>query len=300
MAHSQEFLWQMVNSLYDGVYCVDNDRNIIFWNPSAERLTGFSREEVLGRCCSENILRHVDDAGTELCIGLCPLAKTMAENHSRESSIYLHHKEGHRVPVSVRCAALTNEKGEVVGGVEIFSDASLFDTMASKVKELEKLAYLDHLTEVANRRYSDIFLIQRQQEFERYQWPFGVLLFDIDRFKSVNDTHGHDVGDRVLKMVARTLAINTRTFDLIGRWGGEEFFGIFRNIDEKLLAEIAERYRMLVEKSFIELGKEPLSVTVSIGATLMKKDDTLETLVNRVDHLLYASKEGGRNRVTQG
>ena len=93
---------KLLDSLFDGVYFVDLDRRITYWNAGAERISGYLRSEVVGSCCADNLLRHIDTEGHKLCQDGCPLAATMRDGKTRESSVYLHHKFGHRVPVLVR------------------------------------------------------------------------------------------------------------------------------------------------------------------------------------------------------
>lgn len=302
MHYSGKALTRVLDSLHDGLYFVDKDRKIIYWNKAAELITGFTAEEVVGRSCSDNILTHVDCDGTSLCKStICPLAATIKDHKPREATVYLHHKDGHRVPVSVRISTLVDENNEVVGGIELFTDVSNMEANELRVKELERLALLDNLTQLANRHYIERELTSRFEELTRYQVPFGFLLMDIDHFKGVNDTHGHDVGDDVLRRVAKTLTVNSRPFDLYGRWGGEEFIGIIKNTTDENLAIVANRIRMLVGASYVLLGaEEKLSVTISIGATQARPDDDMKTLTKRADNLLYQSKENGRNQVTIG
>jgi diguanylate cyclase (GGDEF)-like protein len=108
------------------------------------------------------------------------------------------------------------------------------------------------------------------------------------------------VGDKVLKFVSNTFVTNSRPLDFYGRWGGEEFIGIIRNITFKNLGDIGDRLRLLVENSYILHENERLHVTISIGATLVNHDDTIESLTKRADTLLYESKRKGRNRLTIG
>lgn len=138
----------------------------------------------------------------------------------------------------------------------------------------------------------------RFNEHKRHNIPFGILFIDIDNFKKVNDTYGHNVGDEVLRFVAQTFVANSRPFDLYGRWGGEEFIAIIRNIEPKELANLGERLRILIEHSYILHGNEKLHVTVSLGATSLQPNDSLESLLKRADSLLYESKNQGRNRLT--
>ncbi len=290
----------ILDNLHDGLYFVDCKRKITYWNKGAERITGFLATEVVGRSCADNILTHIDSEGIKLCRGLCPLAATISDGHAREAEVFLHHKDGHRVPVFVRISTLKNPEGEVVGGIELFTDISSILINNARVKELEQLALLDNLTQLANRHYLEREIHARFEELKREKIPFGILFIDIDYFKKVNDTHGHDVGDKVLKFVATTFISNSRPFDLYGRWGGEEFIGIIRNIDAEDLVLLGNRLRVLIEHSYIVHQGQKLSVNISLGATLAHDTDTNDTLIKRADDLLYTSKRDGRNKLTYG
>lgn len=286
-----------IENIYDGLYTVDRHRQITYWNKSAERITGFTAAEVTGSHCYEEILIHVDGEGNSLCRGMCPLAATIKDGTPREAEIYLHHKDGHRVPVWVRVSPQRNEYGEITGGIELFSDLSAREAMRLRVQELEKFAFLDNLTQLANRRYLDIELEARFAEKKRYGLTFGILMMDIDDFKKINDTYGHETGDAVLKITAKTMMDNARPFDIFGRWGGEEFIAIIRNVDISELIKIGERIRVLIEKSMVRIENHNLNVTVSMGATIAGSDTT-KSIIKRADRLLYTSKEKGRNRLT--
>ncbi len=291
---------RIIDNLHDGLYFVDTNRIITYWNKAAERISGFSAAEVVGRSCADKILTHVDGAGTCLCTGPCPLAATIADGMDREAEVYLHHKDGHRVPVLVRVSLLKDPQGKVIGGIELFTDISNIQANTLRVQELEKLALLDNLTQLANRNYIERELQARFEEHKRMKVPFGILFIDIDHFKRVNDTYGHDVGDEVLRFVARTFSVNSRPFDLYGRWGGEEFLGIIRNIGANDLVQLGNRLRVLIEHAYILHEGEKLQITVSIGATSVTDDDGSESLIKRADGLLYESKRLGRNRLSHG
>jgi len=289
---------KVLENLHDGLYFVDRDRIITFWNKSAEEISGFTANEVVGKPCSNNILTHVDSEGNNLCIGMCPLAAAIADGKNREAEVYMHHKDGHRIPVSVRVSTLTDGDGNIIGGVELFTDISNMTSNELRVKELEKLALLDNLTQLANRNYVERELQSVLAEKKRFNVPFGILFIDIDHFKKFNDSFGHDVGDEVLKFVANTFIANARPFDLYGRWGGEEFIGIMRNINGQDLEMVGNRLRLLIANSYIIHKNEKLFVTISIGATIVNENDTIETLIKRADINLYKSKEAGRNCLT--
>ncbi|MEW6714517.1 MAG: diguanylate cyclase [Nitrospirota bacterium] len=291
---------KIVESLHDGLYIVDKNRVISYWNKAAERISGFTADEVIGKSCSDNILTHVDSEGNSLCFGLCPLAATIADGEPREADVYMHHKDGHRIPVSVRVSTLTDSADNIIGGIELFTDISNQAVNELRVKELEKLALLDSLTQLANRNYVEREIQIRLEEKRRFNMPFGVLFMDIDHFKDFNDRYGHDAGDDVLKFVANTFVANSRPFDIYGRWGGEEFIGIIRNINGDDLKNLGNKVRLLVENSYITYNDKKLHVTISIGATLVSASDSIESLIKRADGLLYKSKDAGRNCLTFG
>ena len=287
---------QTLENMYEGVYFVDADRTITFWNKGAERISGYKANEILGKSCFDNILKHVDHQGCQLCLNGCPLQKTIDDGVMRESPVYLHHKEGHRVHISMRSIRLFEGK-EVIGAVEVFTDESEQYDRLKDLQELRALALKDQLTELPNRRYLNNFLSERWREYENLEIPFGMIFMDIDHFKNVNDSYGHEVGDEVLKMVGKSTEAALRRGDLVGRWGGEEFIIVISTGDEDVLKIIAEKIRMLIEQSTLSYDGMEISVTVSLGATLPFLEDDLEKMIKRSDAKMYESKKNGRNQV---
>jgi diguanylate cyclase (GGDEF)-like protein/PAS domain S-box-containing protein len=297
MSQDDIYYKTLLENLYDGVYFVDRDRNIMRWSKGAERITGYTAAEVLGKSCSDNILLHVDKDGNSLCSEICPLLNTLDDGRDRNAEVYLRHKDGHRVPIKMHVAAIPDENGLTIGGIEVFTDNTPVAIALERLAELERMAYIDELTGLANRRYAEITLRSRIEELQRYGWRFGVLFIDIDRFKNINDRYGHDLGDEVLKMVAKTLQNSIRAFDVVSRWGGEEYVIVIAHVEGNELITTANRCRLLVERSSIP-AIPALRVTISLGATLARTDDNVDSLVKRVDTLMYTSKQAGRNRLT--
>ncbi len=293
------FYRSMLENFYEGVYFVDVQRKITFWNKGAERITGFTASEILGKYCFDNILNHVDDDGVALCEEGCPLHQSIQDGKLRESGVYLHHKEGQRVKIFVRTTPIY-EESQIIGAVEVFVDDSEKATLVSNLEKLKQLAMYDQLTQLPNRRYTESYLKAHLNEYLSTNIPFGVAFLDIDHFKHFNDTYGHEMGDRVLQMVAKTYQSAVRKGDLVARWGGEEFIAVFPAIDRDGLVRAAEKLRMLVEKSVLREDDGELSVTISIGATLVLPEDNLEAVINRADQLMYQSKQNGRNQFTIG
>ncbi len=301
MDHDDPFFKKLLDNLAEGVYFVDLERRIKYWNRGAERLTDYAAGEVVGRACADNFLVHTDISGCELCAAeTCPAAIAMRTGQTVEERVFMRHKNGYRVPVEVKVEPIRDAGGAVVGAVETFHDASGAIAAEQELTRLERAALLDPLTEVGNRRFCEIELQRRCDEFARFGWSFGVIFADVDNFKEINDTHGHKTGDHVLRMVAKTLANTVRSFDVIGRWGGEEFLLQLKSIAADELGAITERLRRLVEGSALPLGERHLQVTISAGATVVRPEDTPETIVARADTLMYAAKAAGRNHVIVG
>jgi diguanylate cyclase (GGDEF)-like protein/PAS domain S-box-containing protein len=295
----EDFCEQVLDNTFDAIYFVQPDGTISFWNKAAEEVTGYSREFVGQKRCCRDFLIHIDSEGSQLCgTSACPIAQTMEAKETIETDVFLLHKDGHRIPVHLRSTPLHDRKGTIIGTIEIFRDISLRASLRQRMTELVHLALLDPTTGVGTRKYTEINLRSHLDEMKRYQWAFGILFVDIDHFKRVNDSYGHDTGDTVLKMVAQTMAHNIRSFDIIGRWGGEEFLIIILNVSKQQLHGIAEKLRMLVQHSCLHRGEAAISVTVSIGATMARRGDTVQSIVKRADLLMYRSKGKGRNAIT--
>ena len=290
-------LRQLLDQLFDGVYFVNAERRITHWNAGAERITGYAAAEVVGQHCYDGLLCHVDEDGTSLCESMCVLQQALDSEAPTERLVFLRHARGHRIPVLVRTAVLRDAEGKVTGALEVFSDDSRARELLVRAREAERLAQVDALTGLANRRAID----RRWDELSAgvtAEHTFGVILLDIDHFKRFNDQYGHAMGDDVLRIVAQTLIENLRRVDLAGRWGGEEFIVLLPDATEALLVRVAERLRTMIARSAVMGPGGPLSVTASFGVTLVAPGDTRESVMARVDALLYRSKDAGRHRVS--
>jgi diguanylate cyclase (GGDEF)-like protein len=225
----------------------------------------------------------------------------MEDGNVREAEVFLHHADGHRVPVVIRATALRDREGNVIGAIESFSNnASVIDARR-KLRELRQVALTDALTGIGNRKHLEGRLSAVIAEFQNNASPAGLLFMDVDHFKQVNDTYGHNTGDNVLRMVANTIRYALRATDTIGRWGGEEFIAILYDMQGKeSLQAAAEKVRTLVEYSRLDVNGQGLTVNISIGGTMLCPGDTPESLIQRADELMYRSKQAGRNRVTIG
>lgn len=170
----------------------------------------------------------------------------------------------------------------------------LNDQLADANKNLEKLASFDDLTGIFNRRRMEDRLESELKEAQRYKKRFGILLFDLDKFKTVNDTYGHNIGDQILQRTCDAVSETLRDTDKFGRWGGEEFLIIAPETGMPELMQLGERVRAAVEQMHHE-GLPP--VTISIGIAEFQNDKRWDHMIDRADKAMYRAKESGRNQV---
>jgi diguanylate cyclase (GGDEF)-like protein/PAS domain S-box-containing protein len=262
-------------------------------------LSGYTAQELVGRSCKDDILCHVDYEGKNLCQDGCPLSASIEDGGTHEANVFLRHKQGRRVPVTVRAEPLRAADGSIIGAIEIFSDDSAQTEARRKTESMKRLAFLDHLTQLPNRRFVEMSLNTALAEFQVHKDPLGVLAFDLDKFKAINDGYGHECGDRALQEVAKTVVGALRPTDIVGRWGGDEFVAILRNINHEILTSLAKRCALMATQISLPSGDgATISLSISVGATLAHPGETGAELIRRADGLMYQSKMGGRSRAT--
>ena len=166
-----------------------------------------------------------------------------------------------------------------------------------EAEEMSRVAITDPLTHIMNRRGITVGLLDAMAQAERYRTPLTIAMADIDHFKEINDTYGHEAGDRVLKDVASLLSDALRMPDKVGRYGGEEFLMVLPHTGLVPGRKIVDRIRASVSKWSFDLGTKKVRLTISIGVTQFKPGEDLEQLMAHADKALYDAKKGGRNIV---
>lgn len=288
----------VLETIEDGVYFVDLRRRITFGNEGAETITGYAAAEVMHHSCADGILRHVNADGDDLCLHGCPLWAVMNDGRPRIANVYLHHKQGHRIPVAVKARPIHDDQGRIIGSVEVFTRRRATRFAESSDPEPHEQAFIDPVTDLGNRLFAEAHIEPMATAVGQGVATLGRVFVDVDHFKDVNDTWGHVTGDAVLRMVGQTLANGLRTSDVPVRWGGDEFLVALPGISPAALVSAAERLRMLVEHSWLDVGGQKVAVTVSAGAVMLRDDETIGDALARADALMYASKRDGRDLVT--
>jgi diguanylate cyclase (GGDEF)-like protein/PAS domain S-box-containing protein len=264
---------------------------IVYVNSAFCRLSGFSADESLGKAVD-----FLDGADTD------PetrdkITAALTQGRAVRTRLLQYAKHGEPYWVDMNLMPLTDAKGKVTHFAGIQRDVT---EDVTREQELLSLATTDDLTGAKNRRH---FMERAELEIHRlrrHKVPFSVALMDLDFFKKVNDTHGHQAGDDVLKEVVQRWQKGRRPFDTLGRLGGEEFAILLPGADAESAMTVADRLRAVIADQPIDTIDGPVQVTVSIGvAEAEEADQTIEGTLGRADAALYHSKNSGRNRATK-
>lgn len=279
-------------SIGDAVITVDPRSRVRYLNRVAEEMTGWPLQDAIGRPIDE-VMQLLDAETGEA--GLAPLAVAMRDRRIVGLALnsLLVNRDGRRLPVEDSAAPIIGMDGQVVGGVMVFHDVSESRAMALRMSHL---AQHDYLTDLPNRVLLQDRLSQALADVPQGRRG-GLIFLDLDHFKIVNDTLGHEVGDLLLQAVARRLQENVREDDTVSRQGGDEFVILLpRLADPRDAAWVAEKLIEAVSEPYLIEGHE-LEVGASIGISLFPEDgDEATLLMKRADAALYYAKEHGRGR----
>jgi diguanylate cyclase (GGDEF)-like protein/PAS domain S-box-containing protein len=271
------------------IYTVTVDGLVEEWNKSLQRFGGWEAVDVQERHIG--MFFPTDDPSLPSPDTLLTEAKRIG---SVETEGWRLKRDGSRLWGNTVITALPDETGAVRGFVVVARDMTERKRMED---ELKQLAIVDPLTGAFNRRHGLARLAVEFDQRARSGQSCAVLMLDIDRFKSINDTYGHDAGDVALCAIARICKAGLRTVDMLARWGGEEFLILLPDTDTEAAVVIAERLREAVATALVPVsGHASIEVTISIGVAAPVNDDPRD-LLRRADEALYAAKAGGRNRV---
>ena len=288
----------LVNSVNSIILRWDAKGRIVFMNPYGLKFFGYEAEALIGKNVVGTIVPESESISKRDLGHLMEAIRNDPDRFRNNENENIT-RDGRRVWIYWTNRAITDDEGRIA---EILSVGNDITGRRHMEAELRRLATTDPLTGAFNRRR---FFQKARQEFlrhRRYGHSLAVLLMDMDHFKKINDTHGHPVGDAVLRTFVQTCQSVFRVTDIFGRTGGEEFSAVLPETDAANAARVAERLRERVSNSALEGedGAPSIRFTVSIGlAGLNENDLTLEAMIRRADQALYTAKRSGRNRVVQ-
>jgi PAS domain S-box-containing protein len=265
----------LLDQMEEGIYIVDRDRRILYWNGGAERITGYYTHEVVGRLCQADMLMHCDEAGNIICGNACPIQVVMEHGAPLECTLYMRHRHGHRIPVHIRSQAICEAGGERVGAVEIFEEAA-----QAVLPDLTNLAAYDCLDETGalKRPYGEMKARQAAEALNLFGIPFAWVRIALDDIDKHEHRYGHGMVDAAVKMISETAAGTLKTLDWLTHWGRGEFRIEARGYSLIELEELGRTLKALVRKSTLEWWGDPVRLRVSVGSRMAERGDTLESL----------------------
>lgn len=292
--------FHMFDALFEGVYVLNKQSRIVFWNKGAERITGFSSNETIGRYCYDNLLNHIDVQGRQLYLGAFSYELTLNEGTVQEGEAYIQHHMGYRIPVKIRILPwIVND--EILGIIEMFIENNESSHAIKRIGSISNKLLRDKLTGLPNRSRFEHYVSEKIRDFEKLSIPFGVAIVDIDNFESVNDIYGRNLGDEMLKLLAETFRHSIKLAEMIGRWQNDEFVFVFTDVNTDSLYLLCEKIRVLSEGSALRTSKvRDVDFSVSVGGAVYRGEDTVDTLIERAGSRLKKAKtRGGNNCVTK-
>jgi PAS domain S-box-containing protein len=283
---SQDMYKGILEGLPTGVYVVDRDRRILMWNSGAEKLTGYLRQEVIGRLCRDDLRIHCDENQPCLCGARCPLQQTMHDGQPRTAKVFLLHKDGQRVPVTVCAVPVRDEEGTIVGAVECFDKRSILPAADPVLRKLSRESSLDEPTGLPDRPATLALLRAHLESYEASPIPFGVAGIAVGALDLLRHRDGLNAVNAVMYATGQTLANALGPNDTIGRWSEARFLAVVTSCTAASLLSAASLMQRLVHLEGVPWWGDRLTVALSIGGTVVRPGDTAETLVDRADAAL--------------
>ncbi|HXA63635.1 MAG TPA: PAS domain S-box protein [Bryobacteraceae bacterium] len=265
----------LLDQMDEGIYIVDCDRRILYWNGGAERITGYYAHEIMGRLCQGDMLMHCEESGRVLSGNECPIQEVMENSAPHEATLYMRHRHGHRIPVHIRSQAICEAGGTRVGAVEIFEEAA-----APALPDLSNLAAYDCLDETGalKRRFGEMKARQAVEALNLFGIPFSWLRIELDEMDRLDHRYGHGMVEAAVKMIAETVTANLKTLDWLTYWDRGEFRIEARGYSLMELEDLRRTLQMLVRKSTLAWWGDPVRLTVSVTVRMVERGDTVESL----------------------
>lgn len=294
------FMDKLIENMHDAVVFLDRDRVISHWNTGAERMTGVGATAALGKALTPSMLDMAAKAGELIEDDECPVAQSIRDGLQALERVSVMGRNGQRVSVDMHVVPInsTGRPGHVEGASVLMRDVSDEASLEERCQALSAEMTKDPMTQVANRAEFDRMLESFVEAHLETDLCCSLIMADIDHFKSINDTFGHQAGDEAIMTVANLMKSLCRSGDLVARYGGEEFAILCADCNNATAAKRADIIRKkLSETTHDYLGGR--AITASFGVTELQPGDTPETLLRRSDRALLMAKDQGRNQVVQ-
>ena len=289
---------RLLDNMHDAAVFIDAALRVTFWNHGAERLTGISSSSINQRQWSSGLLSMLNEKGEPLASDDCPVTSAVNSGVQSLRRLTISGRTGQPMAVDTHTIAVVSDEGTNLGAILLLHDASSETSLEKRCQNLQEKAAKDPMTQVANRAEFDRALEMFVNAHKQHQVPCSLIICDLDKFKQVNDTYGHQAGDEAIKLLAALLKNSCRPGDFAARYGGEEFVMLCADCDNATVARRAEQIRKTLANTVLPalVGR---AATASFGVTEIQPGDTPETMLRRADRGLLMAKAKGRNVVMQ-
>ena len=287
----------VLEHLETGVYIVDRNRRVRFWNEGAEQITGFLRQDVVGRFLREHLLAIGDASKALESDPDDPINLAFRDGKSTVVDVSILHKNGYRIPVVLRTNPIRNSRGAVVGASESFERNRSASDWTRRQAMYADFGCLDSVTGLAAQSFMETQLRENLITFAEHNIPFGILLIQVDHLDQFRATRGPGVVPTILRVVAQSLENCLRPTDLVGCWGENQFLAVLMECRESEVVRVGERVRRMIGMAEMEWWGDKFSVTSPLGGAGCRAEDTVELLIERATASLQESIEKGGNCV---
>ena len=272
----------ILDGLQIGVSVLDLQRKIVFWSDGAEHITGYSRIDVLGHSCVDNILQHCNQKSCEMCTDRCPIATTLHDAKPMEAMTFIHHKSGHRTQVHTWAIPLRDKHGSLIGIIQTFEVEFALGGSGPNDRTMRERGCLDDTTGLPNEAMMHAHLRELLGTFGELQISFAVLCLEIPDLNKFRARYGQVATRSILQVLARTLRNTVWPTDFVGHWSEDRFLVILSGCREDALQEVSQRILNMTASATIQWWGEELSVAILIGGTIAVAGDGVESLLQRV------------------
>jgi diguanylate cyclase (GGDEF)-like protein/PAS domain S-box-containing protein len=282
-----EIYRDILDELQIGVSVLDLHKKIVFWSDGAEQLTGYSRIDVLGHSCSQNILLHCNHATCETCVDKCPMAMALHDAKPVEATSSIHHKAGYWVPVHTWSIPLRDRSGAIRGIIQTFEAEFAVNGPNPNDRSMKERGGLDDVTGLPSQTMMLARLRDMLRTFAELQVPFGVVCVEVRELAKFRGRDGQEAARSMLEVLARTLRNTVWPTDFVGRWSDDRFLVTLSGCHEEALQAVTRRIVGAMASATIHWWGEELFVKVSVGRTSTIAGDTIESILQRAQGALH-------------
>lgn len=271
----------ILDCLQVGVSVLDLQKRIVFWSEGAEHITGYSRIDVLGHSCTDNMLQHCNQQCCEMCAEKCPISTALHGGKPHESIGFIHHRSGHRTPLHIWAIPLRDSHGSTIGVVLSFEGEVDVNGPNPTDERMKEHGWLDVLTGLPNRPMMQSHLREVLGTFSDLEIPFSVVIVEFQEMTQFRARYGQEATASMVKVLAATLRNSVWPTDFVGRWNESQFLVILCGCGDDALPPVVGRMQRMTSNTNIVWWGEALGLKVSLGSSSVMEGDTAESIMKR-------------------